>query len=255
MRQRLSAITRITAVCALVVTAPAWGQSSTTQDQEINLYGREVQTRLAPAGPFTETIQGTLQGIDPRIGIEVAVVVPVTDEAFTAEGHRTIYNILRSISTMEGITYYSASRDEMRTFYHESYAVNDPDERLRIDDPLVDAVPNESRLWAFQRDGSFGRNVQQLDYTVTDRTILLRMENLTTMVYQVVPLVFPGNLRTILLVQPDPADQTLRFYGNIAVRVPGLFGMEERARDSFSNRIIALHGWFITELERAGLTR
>jgi hypothetical protein len=221
---------------------------------ETNFYTDTVETSLAAPGPVTEFIRSELRELDPKVGIEISIPIAVTDEVFSQAGMLELYNILRRVSTMEGLEYYSASRDEMRTFYHESYAIDDPDTERRIPDPTVTAIPRRDTIHVFQRDGSFGKNVQRIEYRADGSEILLSMENTTTMVYKVVPLVTPGNLRTFVVVRPVPEDGVVTFYGNLGVRVPGLFGMKDRARDSFYNRIVALHDWFAAELNAAGLT-
>ncbi len=218
-----------------------------------NFYEDEVETTLAPSEEAERLIGEALREIEPRVGIEIYVEIPVDRQLFSTEGRLALYNILRSPGTMEGIEYYSASRGRMRTFYEESYAIASPDQEIRIPDPVVEEIPETDTIWAFQRDLSFGRNVQRLEYTTLDDGFLVMIENETTMVYRVVPLVFPGNLRTFLYVQLQPNRGTVEFYGNLAVRVPAMFGLQDRARDSFYNRVVALHGWFATELERAGL--
>ncbi len=155
---------------------------------------------------------------------------------------------------MEGLEYYSASRERMRIFYEESYVVDGPERRNRISDPFVTEVPREDRIYAFQKDSSFGENVQKIDYLRSDGEILLSMENTTTMVYKFVPLVTPGNLKTFILIRPDSDEGVIEFYGNLGIRVPALFGLQERARDSFYNRVVALYGWFVRELTAEGLT-
>lgn len=220
---------------------------------ETNFYVDDVVVDLAPSGDFTDMIVDELTDLDPRVGIEIAIPIAVSDRAFTEDGILTVYNILRSVSTMEGIEYYSASRGRMRTFYHESYAIAGPDDEARIPDPVVDTIPRVDTIYVRQRDGSFGTNVQEITYRAADSTFFLSMVNTTTMVYKVVPLVTPGNLQTFLVITPRPEDGTIEFYGNLGVRVPALFGMRERARDSFYNRIVALHDWFSRELAAAGL--
>jgi hypothetical protein len=243
----------------MILLAGVYGQEPPGNDRlpagASSFYRNEVRMTLAPASPFLPEIRDTLESLDPRVGIEISLSIPVTSEAFTEEGLVRIYNILRSLSTMEGIEYYSASRGEMRTFYSESYAVAGPDGNDAIPDPVVTAIPPQSTVWAFQEDGSFGRNVQRIDYTFAEEQFLMTITNETTMVYKIVPLVRQGNLKTFLVVQPDRDSGTITFYGNLAVRVPGMFGMEDRARDSFFNRIVALHDWFSQELTRAGLAR
>ncbi|MDA3949720.1 MAG: hypothetical protein PF508_10905 [Spirochaeta sp.] len=221
---------------------------------ETNFYTDTVETSLAEPGPVTEFIRTELRELDPKVGIEISIPIAVTDEVFTESGMLQLYNILRRVSTMEGLEYYSASRDEMRTFYHESYAIDDPDSQRRIPDPTVSSIPSRDTIHVFQQDGSFGKNVQRIEYRADGPEILLSMVNTTTMVYKIVPLVTPGNLRTFLVVRPVPEDGVVTFYGNLGVRVPGLFGMKDRARDSFYNRIVALHDWFAAEQASAGLT-
>ncbi|MFA7567396.1 MAG: DUF6675 family protein [Alkalispirochaeta sp.] len=220
-----------------------------------NFYTDTVETDLAPDSELTRRIVEDLRQLKPRIGIEIAVPIQMTDEAFTEEGMLELYNILRSISTMKGIEYYSVSKERMRVFYEESYAVDTPNSPQRIPDPVVTTIPRQETVYAFQKDSTFGTNLQRIDYSRSGDQTLLRMENVTTMVYKVIPMVTPGNLRIFLLVQPVPKDSTVWFYGNIGVRVPGLFGLQDRAQESFYNRIIALHDWFVQELTAAGLTQ
>jgi hypothetical protein len=251
---RIAIIVILVAVAAIIAPVAQEHDDSRLPGGQTNFYTDSVQTRLAPDHPFTRTIADDLERLDPRVGIEIVVPVPVVDRAFTETGMLELYNILRRVSTMEGIEYYSASRDEMRIFYHESYAIDGPDGEERIDDPVVTAIPDRDTIHVFQRDGSFGKNVQRLDYVARDDAFLVTMTNTTTMIYKVVPLVSPENLQTFLLILPRPDEGVIEFYGNLGVRVPGLFGMKDRARDSFYNRIVALHDWFVGELVAAGLT-
>ncbi len=254
MRVTSSAIlTALLAVAGAVLPADAQDIPRHLEGGESNFYQNSVELALAPDNPMVSEIRSGLDTLDPRVGIEIALDIPVAERAFSPEGLLEVYNILRSVSSTEGIEYYSASRGEMRTFYEESYAVEGPDGTTRIPDPVVDRIPDRSEVWVYQHDGSFGRNVQRLEYRSDGENFLVAMENETTMVYKVVPLVRPGNLRTFLLVTTDPDRGVLSFYGNIGVRVPAMFGMEDRARDSFYNRIVAMHDWFAAELRRAGL--
>jgi hypothetical protein len=102
------------------------------------------------------------------------------------------------------------------------------------------------RIHIFQRDSSFGRNVLELTYTVTDHAVRLRMRNLSRMYYQgIVPAVAPENLELNLIVVP--MGEKMLFYGNSAARPIGLFGMESRVQRSFYNRLAALYRWFLAE--------
>jgi hypothetical protein len=218
--------------------------------EETAFYTDQPTFGLAPDTQFTPTLAEEIDALDPRLGIEARFYLPLPTEVLQRPAFELeLYNILRSVSTMEGIKYYSASREKMRTFYHESYAVAGPDGDERIPDPLVSRIPREDRIHVYQKDSSFGKNIQQLDYTYAAGNVLIRMENLTTMFYNgFIPLVADGNLLTYLVV--EPREEAIVFYGHLAVKVGALFGMEDRARNSFHNRIKALYDWFTQRVEQ-----
>jgi len=149
---------------------------------------------------------------------------------------------------MTGIEYYSASRGYMRTLFYESYIIDSPDDRNRLPDPVWQVVPEHDQLYIYQRDSSFGKNILQLDYRADGDAILLTMRNLTRMLYRgIVPAVGPEQL--ILHIVVMPVGDYLLFYGSSGADPIGLLGMEERARTSFHNRILALRNWYLGQLE------
>lgn len=206
--------------------------------------------RLAPEGSEIHSIRRSVEALNPRMAVESLFVAPLPS-AFPEgrEGDLFLYNLLRRVSTMTGIEYYSASRDRMRVFYHESYAVADKDLRQPLPDPVVTDIPSRDSILVFQHDSSFGRNVHELSYRYRPGNILITMRNLTTMWYGIIPAIGEENLEVHLWVQRH--EGMVLFYGNTAVDVPSLFGIETQAHDSFSNRLEALFNWFSAELNRA----
>ncbi len=254
MRTRDTAILTTLFFVTLVGLSPVTAQQQVEPDH-VNFYRNTVSTSLAPESPFSGVIAAALRELNPRVGIEVSLVISVTEEAFSNAGYQELMTILQAVSTMQGINYWSASREEFRTLYLESYRVASPSQQ----DPLPDlpgvATADATTLFAFQRDGTFGGNVYQLDYRAGPNHLLMTMENATTMTYRVVPMVRPGNLQTFVLVEFRESTRELFFYGNIAVRVPTILGLEERARNSFYNRIVAIQGWFVDQLDARNLLR
>ncbi len=202
------------------------------------------QVLLAPA--FANEITMDVETIDPTIGVEVLFLVdsPLPANEITLP----VFHTMQAMSTMEGIRYYSASRERMRTFFHESYVIDDPDNRERVPDPKTPRVPNRSTIHVFQHDSSFGKNVYELDYEVENEAMLLQMTNLTQMYYKrVLPALGPEQLQMHLVVRP--LGDKLLFYGTSAARPGFLFGMEDRVVRSFYNRLVALHDWFVDRME------
>jgi hypothetical protein len=214
-----------------------------TEGELSSFFNREVELRLAPRLPVVDDVTQSLKDLEPRIGVEVLFYIPTErtpSEAFT----RDLYNALRSVSTMEGIEYYSASRNRMRIFYIESYAVAGPEDRTAVPDPLVHTVPTRDTVHVFQRDSSFGRNTYSVEYYADRHSITMTARNLTTMFYSIVPMVGPENFETHIIV--IPSDEGVFFYGVSGVSVITTLGFENKARASFYNRIKAMHRWFTT---------
>ena len=192
---------------------------------------------LAPA--FARSIRDDNAAIDPTIGIEVLFLVPGTQDI-----DADLITRLQAISTMEGIEYYSASRERMRILFVESWVVDDESSRERLDDPVLSAVPEQDTLFIRQRDSSFGVNYSRLDYSVSNEGVRLRMTNLDSMAYRnIVPAVAAEQLQLNIVLVPV-AEGTL-FYGSSAARPISLLGMQDRVQRSFYNRLVALHGWYV----------
>lgn len=214
-----------------------------------HFYREEAELTLAPEAFGWREARERIKEFGPKIGVEALFLMPYPPALEAAsDPELQIYNTLRSVSTMEGIEYYSASRERMRIFYIDSYAVEDPDSRRPQPDPVVSSIPIEDSIYVYQRDSSFGRNVHRVTYRYTDGAYQVRMTNLTPMFYGILPLVAEENLDVYLTI--IPVEEGVVFYGNSAVRVIGLFGMEDRARNSFYNRIKALFDWFSGEVAR-----
>jgi hypothetical protein len=159
-----------------------------------------------------------------------------------------LYNLLRSVSSMKGIEYYSASRRRKRTLFAESYAIDDPVKRQRLPDPLVDEIPPSATIYIFQEDLTFGKNVYRSDYhyDVEEGALALRNENLTPMRYLLMTMVQPAqSLTWIVLI---PYEGNLLFYGLACARTASLFGLEKSKEDSFYNRLKAIYGWYTAEV-------
>ena len=203
-----------------------------------------VVVRLAPA--FLDPIRSDITALEPTFAVEILFLVAGHAGAVAVD--ERLITVLQSISTMEGIEYYSATRSRMRMLFHESYVIGGPEDRSRRPDPVATSLPENEVLYVYQRDSSFGRNVFELTYNVDAEAVRLRMRNLTRIFYQrVVPAVGPAELEIDIVVVPIPGH--LLFYGVAAARPSALLGFEQRIQRSLSNRIEALHRWFVVEMQ------
>jgi hypothetical protein len=204
--------------------------------------------QLIPEVTLRPEIEERINELELTVGTEVLTLYRNEAIDFDAEGSRLkIYNILRSISTMEGIEYYSASRKRMRTLFAQSYVIDGPEKQERIPDPLVQEIPAYSGLYIFQEDLTFGENVYRSEYRYSEQFFFLVNRNTTTMRYFLLPMVKPEQSVTYILL--IPAGREIFFYGASGAHTMGFFGLERKREESFYNRLKAIYGWFTGRVE------
>ncbi len=205
---------------------------------------------LLPRVDREEELRAEVRALAPTLGVEVLLYRTTGSDMRTPEARLLMYNLLRGVSTMQGIEYYSESRGRMRTLFAQSYVVSGLAERTPLPDPLVRRIPPVSALTMYQRDLTFGGNVYRSEYRCDGRTIELQTRNLTTMRYLIFPLVQPGGSLNLFVIVPQ--EDGVLFYGLSSVRSGGFLGLERSKVDSFYNRLKAVYGWFVSGLEKAG---
>lgn len=205
-----------------------------------------------PSIPPAQDLLDAAYEIDFSIGVETIYLIPWTKVSDSIknlsedEFRLRIYNILRSVSTLEGIEYYSASREKMRTLFEECWAIDNPDTRNRIDDPLVQTVPPTDSIFIHQKDLTFGKNISRVNYQSSESQFRMGIVNLTTMTYMLFPIVGKENMSMQLLVVPT--QEGILFYGLNTVKVLDLRIFYKKMESSFTNRMIALFNWFQAQL-------
>ena len=196
------------------------------------------------AGAVVADIEGT----SPNVGVESLFLLEVPGLAVSHESGLergdllTIYNTLRTVSSLEGVEYYSASRKRMRTFFREAYAISDISSRERVPDPLVESVPREETVLIHQRDLTFGKNTSEAVYRHSKDVINLSLTNLEIMRYALLPFIQERGMRTHLIILP--MDGYIGFYAYCGVETISFLGIEKSKSDSFYNRMKALYTWF-----------
>ncbi len=226
----------------------------TGQEKKI-LYDKGEYTRYFFSGEspeyflktsFLKDLESQFNSLSPNIGVESVFFYKTDKDISVTE----IYNILLSVRTMKGIEYYSASRKKMRTLFTESYVIKSKEDPVPIPDLKVTRPERKITLYVNQKDKTFGRNIYRTDYRSDGKVIWVRMTNETSMKYKFIKMVDPGNISINLFV--TKTDGGILFYGITGVKTFSFFGLEKAKKESFYNRIKAMYGWFITELESRG---
>jgi hypothetical protein len=168
---------------------------------------------------------------------------------WTEDERLRLYNEVLALSSLAGIQYYSASRKTMRTFYEYSRIIDGPETRQVLADPAFAVVPPEQRLYARQRDLTFGDNIYQYDFLAGDDSLIFVQRNLTAMNAGIIPAVGKNRLRSVAAVI-DAGDALLIYIASMA-RAASLPGLGGRISNSFTNRAEAILKWFAGRADRA----
>ena len=202
---------------------------------------------LIPDIPLKNTILQELADLKPTMSVEVITRHEAGLGNLQSEGGRlSLYNTLRSISTMEGIEYFSASRNRMRTLFRKSYVIDSPENKQKLPDPLTDHIPAYSKIYIYQHDLTFGKNINSVEYFAYGDHLIMKISNLNPMRYFFIPMVKTGNIINYFIFMPQEKD--LLIYGLSSVHSLSFFGLEKRKEASFYNRIKAISSWLLATL-------
>jgi hypothetical protein len=208
-----------------------------------------VSPGLLPNTELTADVVRRIVAGDLNIGIEGLFFTPKDrlPSAYSSmdsdERKLALYNILLSVSTLEGLEYYSASRGEMRLLFEESWVIANPDDKEPLPDKLAISVPAQESIFIHQKDKSFGSNESVMTFRAASDVFAADIINLTPMRYKgIIKVVDPENMQVHLIVVP--VEEGLLLYGTMSAKTRNVKAFLDRARNSFTNRVVALTGWY-----------
>lgn len=223
------------------------------EDNGINrFYTSDEKAELTPASPLSRELLRGGNAIDYAVGIESLYFIPKEKldprllELSKDQFLLSLYNTLRSVSSLEGIEYYSASREQMRTLFAETWVIRSPKDNTRLPDPTVSSIPRKDTIYIHQKDLTFGENVSEVVYRHEEDALSMSITNETTMRYLLFPLVRKGNMSLQMLIMP--VEEGIVFYGLSTIDVLNLKVFYDKMRSSFTNRLIALKDWFLVQV-------
>lgn len=211
--------------------------------------GKTAGTAWTPGHALAARVTGELASEKPNVVVEALYLWKKPASASPEAETLAVYNILRSVASLQGIEYWSASRGKMRLFYEESWRVVSPTDTARIPDQALTELPQRESITVWQKDLSFGGNLNQVDYTSAADGVLMESVNLTKMYYSVVPVASPGALKVRVLVLS--VDEGLLFWVVSSANATVVPGVRGKLESSFGNRAEAIFRWFAGKAEEA----
>ncbi len=221
----------------------------------MRFHGESVSPGLLPLSSLGAAVARELISGGLNIGIEGLFFTPLDKlpDTYSAllddDRDLKLYNMLRSVSTLTGLHYYSASRKKMRLLFEESWVIPDGSSPKEVlPDPFVDTIPVSDFIYIHQRDKSFAKNQSKMTFQAREDSFAATIVNITHLRYMgLLRVVNSGDMQTHIIVVP--VKEGLLLYGAIAAKTLNIKAFRSKARDSFTNRVIALIGWYRNRLQ------
>ena len=161
-----------------------------------------------------------------------------------------ISRVLRSVSKLEGLQYYSSSRKKMRTLYETSYVIDDPKTQGRVDDPIDNPAADFS-VYVLQKDLTFGKNIYRYRFCTDADSAGFMSTNVGVLKYSIFKAMEPENLETSIAVTDLGEYLLIHMLTRANFTAPSVF--RERVQNSFRTRGEAVYGWFIAQYENSAM--
>lgn len=254
--------TGIKAWCAAGVMAMAFaaGQAREAEDvvapaalaavrEQGRLQQETQEFSLCPDTPLAKKATATWEQHDaPLYSAESLYYLPketlVANSKNPADADTSIAaaaKILRMISKMQGIQYYSNGDKTWETLYERAYMVENARSKQAIPDQTEGDADGKT-FFCLLDDNSFGENIYQLDYRQSADEVSVCFTNTDALKVAMITGVKPRNMNINLVVM-DCGDAFL-VYMVVQAKYPQISFLEKRLRRSLAARVDAIYGWF-----------
>lgn len=149
--------------------------------------------------------------------------------------------VIRMISKMQGIQYYSNGDKKWETLYEHASMIESAASKKPIPDQ-TDGNADGKTFYCLLDDNSFGENVYQLDYSQTQNEVSVCFTNMDALKVAMITGVKPRFMKINLVV--TDCDDAYLVYMVVQAKYPQISFLEKRLRRSLAARVDAIYGWF-----------
>ncbi|MCR5081061.1 MAG: hypothetical protein K6B17_06945 [Treponema sp.] len=196
---------------------------------------------LTPATDLSKKIAdyNSLKG-DPTLIKEKLMLV--SKDELTVE---KASEILRSISKMEGLTYYSHTAKKRKVLYKKAYCVNGPDSTKKVADKTEGSAENLVQ-YCMLDDNSLGKINYELNYHQNEKEVAVTFKNTTDVEFAFVTAVEDENIN--IGVSVTECENGYLVYMYIRAKYKKISVIEGRIKDSLEARLDAVYDWFMSQI-------
>lgn len=155
-----------------------------------------------------------------------------------------VSHVVRSISKMEGMKYYSTTKKKEMVLFKRTYMIAGPDDKTKVPDQNTGNADGQIS-YCLQDDNSFGENTYRLTYHQNEDTLWCNFTILDKMGIGPFRPIHPGKMIINILVI-DCGDDILLYMctDTDSIKLPGIKGQITK---SMIARMTAVYEWFKTQ--------
>lgn len=155
-----------------------------------------------------------------------------------------ISKILRSVSKMQGMKYYSTTKKKNLVLYEKAFMVDGENSNNKIAD-LNTGNADGLQAYCLQDDNSFGVNHYRLNYFQKENSMLAFFTSTDVMGLGPIKAINPGNLKISIFVEDCGEGVLLYLCTDLdSAKFPGI---KAQIEDSMSSRMDAIYKWFLEQ--------
>ena len=154
-----------------------------------------------------------------------------------------VSEILRSLSTLQGIKYYS-SKKKWEVLYKDAYCIKGPKDRTKVPDDTSGSADGKV-IYCMQNDNSFGKINYKIDYRQTNQEISAVFTNTTGLYVGPIKGISEDNLKISVVAVDCGSD--IMVYLLVKSYFPAIGFLEDTMTDSLRARLEALYKWMLSK--------
>lgn len=216
----------------------------------------DSEIQLIPDGPYAEQIKTHVFGnYSEKMGFAAESLYYVKKSTLAEKSSNpdknsidtslsAVSKIMRSISKMKGMLYYSNTRKRYEPLYLESYRLESADSTEPVAD-ITGGSAEGKKMFAFLKEHTFGDGVYSVEFRENKKMICMFMENADYLCYGVIKVLKPQGCKVAVNIVDD-GDGYIIFIGMSADFVKNAM-IEKKMNKSFEARIDAIYDWLILQ--------
>lgn len=157
-----------------------------------------------------------------------------------------VAKILHSVSSLEGIQYYSNTHEKWETLYHKAGFIAHPDNQKFLLDGYYSGT--NKTYYCLLDDNSLGDCVFKINYLESSTALDATFTIVRPITFMGITGISPNNL--VIQLTVTKTDNTLQFTIKIDAQYQTISFLESKLEKSLNARLDALYKWFVEEISR-----